>query len=111
MIQTTDHAVNKMSRLVDHIRKPESDDRETSLDLAQLCQQLVDHQGRQEPAPAYHGPTSGIEVQADPINSRTSFPTCSRTLRMPLPKTVKSASPSKQARTTGCSLFRTPDRG
>jgi putative PEP-CTERM system histidine kinase len=66
MIQTTDHAVNKMSRLVDHIRKPESDDRETSLDLAQLCQQLVDHQGRQEPAPAYHGPTSGIEVQADP---------------------------------------------
>ncbi|TDT41413.1 signal transduction histidine kinase [Halospina denitrificans] len=66
MIQTTDHAVNKMSRLVDHIRKPESDDRETSLDLAQLCQQLVDHHGRQEPVPGYNGPTSGIEVQADP---------------------------------------------
>lgn len=66
MIQTTDHAVNKMSRLVDHIRKPESDDREVKLDLAELCTQLVEQHGRQEPRPHYHGPAAGIEVQADP---------------------------------------------
>ena len=66
MIRTTDHAVNKMSRLVDHIRKPDSEDRETRLDLAELCQQLVDHHGRQQPAPGYQGPASGVEVQADP---------------------------------------------
>ena len=66
MIQTTDHAVNKMSRLVDHIRKPESEERAIRVDLGLLCQQLVDHQGQQDPAPVYHGPGSGIEVQADP---------------------------------------------
>ena len=66
MIATTDHAVNKMSRLVDHIRKPETEDRETDLDLAELAFRVVQQQASHDPEPVYEGPDSGVMVHADP---------------------------------------------
>lgn len=66
MIATTEHAVNKMSRLVDHIRKPESEERETELDLAELASRVVQQQAGHDPAPFFEGPESGMMVQADP---------------------------------------------
>ena len=66
MIATTDHAVNKMSRLVEHIRQPETEERETELDVATLARRVVDQHSGQEPAPVYHGPLSEVMVRADP---------------------------------------------
>ena len=65
MIRTTEHAVNKMSRLVDHVRKPQSDEHESILDLAVLCRELCEYHSRQEPAPQYHGPDSNVSVRGD----------------------------------------------
>ncbi len=66
MIRTTDHAVSKMSRLVDHVRRPESSDLDTDLDLAELCRKLCEEHSRQEPAPQFHGSDSSIYVRAEP---------------------------------------------
>ncbi len=66
MIRTTEHAVNKMSRLVDHVRKPESGELDADLDLAELCRKLCEGHARQEPAPQYDGPDSGVYVRAEP---------------------------------------------
>jgi len=65
MIRTTDHAVTKMSNLVDHIRRPATDDVRESVDLADLAQGAVNEMQRQEPAPSYHGPETGALVRAD----------------------------------------------
>ncbi|MGM0449410.1 MAG: XrtA/PEP-CTERM system histidine kinase PrsK [Pseudomonadota bacterium] len=66
MIATTDHAVNKMSRLVDHIRKPETEERETDMDLAELALRVARQQANHDPEPLYDGPQSGVTVHADP---------------------------------------------
>lgn len=67
MIQTTDHAVRKMSNLVDHIRKPTEDpDAKELLDLRQIVLELVDHYSRRKPAPHVAGSPSPAMIEAEP---------------------------------------------
>lgn len=72
MINTTDHAVRKMTNLVDHIRKPSSGDEEESsvLDLTSLVTNLLDHYDRQHPIPKLEGQVPKIMVKADPEQLR-----------------------------------------
>lgn len=67
MISTTDHAVRKMSNLVDHIRKPSltNDERRTLLDLTALVKALIEHNNRRSPAPVLLGDPPAINVCAD----------------------------------------------
>ncbi|KEF32247.1 Sensory transduction histidine kinase [Marinobacter nitratireducens] len=67
MINTTEHAVRKMSNLVDHIRKPSRDDTDTCtpIDLAAMVAQLVEHYGRQQPPPQFEGTAESMVVKAD----------------------------------------------
>lgn len=67
MINTTDHAVRKMSNLVDHIRKPahEEDSKLNPINLTQLVENLLaDHQHRM-PVPRLEGATEDVLVRAD----------------------------------------------
>jgi len=72
MINTTDHAVRKMTNLVDHIRKPSSGDEEESsvLDLTSLVTNLLDHYDRQHPIPKLEGQVPKIMIKADPEQLR-----------------------------------------
>ncbi|WP_339799201.1 XrtA/PEP-CTERM system histidine kinase PrsK [uncultured Marinobacter sp.] len=66
MISTTEHAVQKMSNLVDHIRKPAGE--QSSLypvDLRKLIAELADHYSRNKPAPRVLGPRDPVMVEAD----------------------------------------------
>jgi len=67
MINTTEHAVRKMSGLVDHIRKPAThDDSElSSLNLTQLVEELVAHHQHRLPAPHLEGTAPRAMVKAD----------------------------------------------
>ncbi|MDO3722391.1 PEP-CTERM system histidine kinase PrsK [Marinobacter sp. chi1] len=67
MIQTTDHAVKKMSRLVDHIRRPSEDTKaETEiLNLTILTKELVEHYGHQNPVPRLEGSQPDALVNAN----------------------------------------------
>ncbi|KAA1175065.1 PEP-CTERM system histidine kinase PrsK [Marinobacter salinexigens] len=67
MINTTEHAVRKMSNLVDHIRKPTMSESEPvkPLDLTQLVNQLIEHYGRQQPKPQIEGNPAPTMVRAD----------------------------------------------
>eukprot|EP00003_Mantamonas_plastica_P029182 TRINITY_DN6871_c1_g3_i1.p1 TRINITY_DN6871_c1_g3~~TRINITY_DN6871_c1_g3_i1.p1 ORF type:complete len:709 (-),score=38.29 TRINITY_DN6871_c1_g3_i1:14-2140(-) len=67
MINTTEHAVRKMSNLVDHIRKPTSNESEPCkpLDLTSLVNQLIEHYGRQQPKPQIEGNPAPTMVRAD----------------------------------------------
>ncbi|WP_100640512.1 XrtA/PEP-CTERM system histidine kinase PrsK [Marinobacter salexigens] len=67
MIKTTDHAVRKMSNLVDHIRKPSENDNEdsVSLDLSALVSDLLEHYSRQHPIPRLQGNPPEIIINAD----------------------------------------------
>lgn len=67
MINTTDHAVRKMSGLVDHIRRPGDDDDSQLklLNLADLTRKLVEHHQRQAPAPRIDGDTPTALIKAD----------------------------------------------
>src|SRR5690554_252766 len=68
MIATTDHAVRKMSNLVDHIRKPHTTPdqvTDTSLDLTGLLEELIEHNSRRSPAPRLMGNPAPIMVRAD----------------------------------------------
>ncbi|MFP3978306.1 XrtA/PEP-CTERM system histidine kinase PrsK [Marinobacter sp. KMM 10035] len=73
MINTTDHAVRKMSNLLAHIRKPTADDMEINnkLDLTELVSGLVDHYSKQQPAPVLDGAQPRIIVKADPEQLRS----------------------------------------
>ncbi|MGO1460937.1 MAG: XrtA/PEP-CTERM system histidine kinase PrsK [Marinobacter sp.] len=73
MINTTDHAVRKMTNLVDHIRKPSADAEEQSeiLDLTLLITNLLEHYNRQQPAPALARQEHPIMVNADPEQLRS----------------------------------------
>lgn len=67
MIATTDHAVRKMSNLVDHIRKPSSgaDEQRAPIDLTQLVRELIEDNSRRSPAPVLLGAPPAIQVCAD----------------------------------------------
>ncbi|MGC8119083.1 XrtA/PEP-CTERM system histidine kinase PrsK [Marinobacter sp. VGCF2001] len=67
MIATTDHAVRKMSNLVDHIRKPSSStgERREPINLTRLVQELIEENSRRSPAPALLGTPPVIRVCAD----------------------------------------------
>ncbi|MCK7544729.1 PEP-CTERM system histidine kinase PrsK [Marinobacter bryozoorum] len=66
MISTTDHAVQKMSNLVDHIRKPAQGHGEQSpLNLHQMIRNLAAHYARNHPRPRVLGPSDPVMVQAD----------------------------------------------
>lgn len=67
MINTTEHAVRKMSNLVDHIRKPDQGGnvRQQEIDLAELVRSLVAHHSNRLPAPRLEGNLPDVRVRAD----------------------------------------------
>jgi putative PEP-CTERM system histidine kinase len=67
MIKTTDHAVNKMTNLVEHIRKPSAggDDDSKALDLTRLVNSLLGHYKRHLPLPRLEGNPPRIMIKAD----------------------------------------------
>ncbi|MAM88627.1 MAG: PEP-CTERM system histidine kinase PrsK [unclassified Hahellaceae] len=67
MINTTDHAVRKMSNLVDHIRKPSSEDdaKLGPINLTQLVKELVIHHQHRAPAPHLEGSPPDAMIKAD----------------------------------------------
>jgi putative PEP-CTERM system histidine kinase len=67
MINTTDHAVRKMSNIVDHIRNPSSDDPEglQTVDLSALITQVTADYSHQRPAPCFEGQKLAALVYAD----------------------------------------------
>lgn len=67
MINTTEHAVRKMSNLVDHIRKPSSDDdsKLETINLTQLVKELVTHHQHKAPAPHLEGTPPDAMIKAD----------------------------------------------
>ncbi|MBS3803307.1 MAG: PEP-CTERM system histidine kinase PrsK [Oleiphilaceae bacterium] len=72
MIHTTDHAVQKMTNLVDHIRRPLDDNDVTqAIDLCTLVDELANHHGRSSPAPSFPKPDEKILVSADPDQLRS----------------------------------------
>ncbi len=68
VINTTDHAVRKMSNLVDHIRRPtaHTEDSLQPLDLTELVRELVKHHSQRQPAPHLEGTPPEARIQADP---------------------------------------------
>ncbi len=67
MIATTDHAVRKMSNLVDHIRKPDDNSAEqaTPINLITLLEELIESCANRSPAPILKSDHDIIAVQAD----------------------------------------------
>ena len=67
MINTTEHAVRKMSNLVDHIRKPsiEDDSQLTPINLTQLVEQLILQHQHRLPSPHLDGEPLDAMVKAD----------------------------------------------
>lgn len=67
MINTTEHAVRKMSNLVDHIRKPHTEEQVNlePINLTHLVQQLVTHYQHRAPAPHVDDAPSEVIVKAD----------------------------------------------
>lgn len=73
MISTTDHAVRKMTNLVDHIRKPAQDsmDNTQKLDLTNLVSGLIEHYSKRNPPPKLEGAQPRIIVKADPVQLKS----------------------------------------
>ncbi len=73
MINTTDHAVRKMSSLVDHIRRPGTDDEDQlkPVNLSGLVTELIEHHQHQAPAPHLEGETPEAIIKADPEQLRS----------------------------------------
>lgn len=73
MIATTDHAVRKMSNLVEHVRRPASDDGEEQqlLDLTSLVVDLLEHFSKSRPIPRLEGnpPLALISADEEPLRS------------------------------------------
>ncbi|NVD37065.1 XrtA/PEP-CTERM system histidine kinase PrsK [Marinobacter lutaoensis] len=72
MINTTEHAVRKMSNLVDHIRKPTDDEEATltEVDLGALTVELAEAYRHQKPAPRLVGEPPRAIVRAHPEQLR-----------------------------------------
>ena len=67
MIKTTDHAVRKMSSLVDHIRKPADETLETEvLELGQVVETVAEQYAKGKPAPRVVAHPDRIYINADP---------------------------------------------
>ncbi|ROT98403.1 PEP-CTERM system histidine kinase PrsK [Marinobacter sp. R17] len=72
MIRTTEHAVTKLSGLVDHIRKPATNEMPVQpIELESMLEELAHHYTRSEPKPVYHPPGEPIWVRADPEQLRS----------------------------------------
>ncbi|WP_152206743.1 XrtA/PEP-CTERM system histidine kinase PrsK [Marinobacter changyiensis] len=72
MIRTTDHAVQKMTNLVDHIRKPSDSAGDVQpIDLYTLISELAAHHARNQPQPTVEGPKEQVIVHADPEQLRS----------------------------------------
>lgn len=73
MINTTDHAVRKMSSLVDHIRRPATDDEDPlePVNLTNLMTDLIEHHKHQTPVPHLEGETPDAQIKADPEQLRS----------------------------------------
>ncbi|HCA36466.1 MAG TPA: PEP-CTERM system histidine kinase PrsK, partial [Gammaproteobacteria bacterium] len=73
MINTTEHAVRKMSNLVDHIRKPHTEETVNlePINLTQLVQQLVTHYQHRTPAPHVVGSPPESIIKADTEHLRS----------------------------------------
>ena len=66
MITTTDHAVRKMSNLVDHIRKPADETLVTEVvELREVITHLAEHYSRRQPTPRVAGTPGKIYINAD----------------------------------------------
>jgi putative PEP-CTERM system histidine kinase len=66
MINTTDHAVRKMSNLVDHIRKPADETMVTEeVELREVITHLAEHYSRRQPIPRVAGAPGKIYINAD----------------------------------------------
>ncbi|WP_372972004.1 XrtA/PEP-CTERM system histidine kinase PrsK, partial [Marinobacter sp.] len=66
MIKTTDHAVRKMSNLVDHIRRPADETMVTEVvELTEVVNHLAEHYSRRQPAPRVAGSPGKIHINAD----------------------------------------------
>jgi putative PEP-CTERM system histidine kinase len=66
MITTTEHAVRKMSNLVDHIRKPADDNQETrQVELTGILRQLTEQYAKGSPAPRITGNPGPAVIHAD----------------------------------------------
>ncbi|MBU2955625.1 XrtA/PEP-CTERM system histidine kinase PrsK [Marinobacter sp. F3R08] len=67
MINTTEHAVRKMSNLVEHIRKPSLDDdsKLAPLNLTDLVMELVAHHQHRAPFPHLEGTPPEARIKAD----------------------------------------------
>lgn len=67
MIATTDHAVRKMSNLVDHIRKPDDNSTQQTAptSLATLLEELVESTANRSPVPVLKSDPGIIAVQAE----------------------------------------------
>jgi putative PEP-CTERM system histidine kinase len=72
MITTTDHAVTKLSNIVDHIRRPVDEKAATEpLDLTALVTALAKEHRRKKPAPIITGNTDPVWINADPEQLRS----------------------------------------
>ncbi len=72
MIRTTDHAVQKMANLVDHIRKPVTEDvKPQPIELQGLVAELVSHYSRNRPVPRMEGSKDRILICAHPEQLRS----------------------------------------
>jgi putative PEP-CTERM system histidine kinase len=67
MINTTDHAVRKMTNIIDHIRNPSADDPDgyQTVDLSALITRLAEDYSHQQPAPRMEGQQATALVRAD----------------------------------------------
>lgn len=66
MITTTDHAVRKLSNMVDHIRRPDDEQVPTKpIDLAALITSLAEEHSRKQPTPVVNGNTDPVWIEAE----------------------------------------------
>lgn len=71
MIRTTEHAVKKMSNLVDHIRQPSTEDGVEPINLSELCRGLAEQHGRQKPVLTLDMPDPDVWIRGDEQQLRT----------------------------------------
>jgi len=73
MISTTDHAVRKMSNLVDHIRKPATPNEvaRRKVDLTEVVRSVIENNSQRLPVPQIQGDPPPILVCAEPEQLRS----------------------------------------
>lgn len=71
MILTTEHAVAKMTNLVDHIKRPVQEQPLQEIDVVALVKDLVAQHQRQKPEPTFDAPDVSVMIKADPEQLRS----------------------------------------